>query len=219
MNIYVDSKLSDKDRRAELYRGSIFVQTPTPAALSFCQFAKEMIEEAFRPMDPLRIHEQLPVEKCAEILATQKPKFIHHPHSKEYIQTMLSEVGCDLSRTYFDVPRMRTAFPGDYLKSRTAYAFHPHRDTWCSAPFCQINFRRRSYTRRCPTRPVFRATASTSARYIWMTSWNGWARRTSIPSAQEPRWGITCKAQILSHLPEDAVSMYLDDTELQYVKK
>ena len=35
---------------------------------------------------------------------------------------------------------MRTAFPGDYLKSGIAYAFHPHRDTWYSAPFCQINW-------------------------------------------------------------------------------
>jgi hypothetical protein len=53
---------------------------------------------------------------------------------------MLTEVGYDLDRTYFDVPRMRTAFPGDYLKSGIAYAFHPHRDTWYSAPLCQINW-------------------------------------------------------------------------------
>jgi len=140
MNIYVDSKLGDDERRAELYRGSIFVQPPSAIALKFCQFAKEMIEEAFRPLDPLKVHEQLPAEKCAEILAVLKPKFIHHPQSKQYIQGMLSEVGCDLSQTYFDVPRMRTAYPGDYLKSGIAYAFHPHRDTWYSAPFCQINW-------------------------------------------------------------------------------
>lgn len=53
---------------------------------------------------------------------------------------MLAELGCDLEKTYFDVPRLRTAFPGDYLKSGIAYAFHPHRDTWYSAPFCQINW-------------------------------------------------------------------------------
>ena len=27
---------------------------------------------------------------------------------------MLAESGCDLEKTYFDVPRLRTAFPGDY---------------------------------------------------------------------------------------------------------
>ena len=82
----------------------------------------------------------MPVEKSVEILATLKPKFIHHPEAKKHIRRILQEFGCDLNQTYFDVPRMRTAFPGDYLKSGIAYAFHPHRDTWYSAPFCQINW-------------------------------------------------------------------------------
>jgi hypothetical protein len=140
MNIYIDSKLNDDSRRAELYRGSIFAQSPSASALKLCQLAQQMIEEAFHPYDPLKIQNHLTAEKCAEILATLKPKFIHHPQSKQYIQEMLSEMGCDLSQTYFDVPRMRTAFPGDFLKSGIAYAFHPHRDTWYSAPLCQINW-------------------------------------------------------------------------------
>jgi hypothetical protein len=132
--------MDDDQRRTELYRGSLFVHSPKSSALKLCQLAQEMIEEAFRPLDPLKIHESVPAEKCAEILAVLKPKFIHHPDSKKHIQQMLSEAGCDLSQTYFDVPRLRTAFPGDYLKSGIAYAFHPHRDTWYSAPFCQINW-------------------------------------------------------------------------------
>lgn len=140
MNIYVDSKMSDDDRRAELYRGSIFVYSPLPSALKLCRLAQELTEEAFSPLNPLTVHEDLPVEKCAEILAVLKPKFIHHPNAKEYIREMLSELGCELEKTYFDVPRMRTAFPEDYLKSGIAYAFHPHRDTWYSAPLCQINW-------------------------------------------------------------------------------
>ena len=82
----------------------------------------------------------MPVERCVEILADLKPKFIHHPKSKELIRGMLAERGCDLEKTYFDVPRLRTAFPSDYLSSGIAYAFHPHRDTWYSAPFSQINW-------------------------------------------------------------------------------
>jgi hypothetical protein len=140
MNIYIDSKMSDDHRRRELYEGSIVVHAPRPGALRLCTLAQELIEEAFRPLDPLRVQETLPVEQCAKVLAALKPKFIHHPKSKEYIQAMLTELGCDLEKTYFDVPRMRTAFPGDYLKSGIAYAFHPHRDTWYSAPFCQINW-------------------------------------------------------------------------------
>jgi hypothetical protein len=140
MNIYVDSNMGEDARRRELYQGSVFVYAPCPSALKLCALAQNLIEETFHPFDPLTLHESLPAEKCAEILAALKPNFIHHSKSKEYLQSMLAELGCDLEKTYFDVPRMRTAFPGDYLKSGIAYAFHPHRDTWYSAPFCQINW-------------------------------------------------------------------------------
>jgi len=140
MNIFVDSNLSDDARRMELYRGSIFVHSPSSTALKLCGLAQELIEEAFDPFEPLNVHRHISPERSAEILAVLKPKFIHHPQSKVHIQGMLSELGCDLSQTYFDVPRLRTAFPGDYLKSGIAYAFHPHRDTWYSAPYCQINW-------------------------------------------------------------------------------
>jgi len=140
MNIYIDSKMNEDARRREIYSGAVIVHSPSASALELCRLAQSMIEEAFRPFDPLTIHEHLPAEKCAEILATLKPQFIHHPRSKECIRGMLAGTGHDLSQTYFDVPRLRTAFPGDYLKSGIAYAFHPHRDTWYSAPFCQINW-------------------------------------------------------------------------------
>jgi hypothetical protein len=140
MNIFFDAKVSDEVRREELYRGSLFVSPPSSCAIKLCEVAKNLIEEAFHPHDPLTLHEVLPVEACVEKLSVLKPLFIHHPKSKEYIQGLLEESGCDLEKTYFDVPRLRTAFPGDYLKSGIAYAFHPHRDTWYSAPFCQINW-------------------------------------------------------------------------------
>jgi hypothetical protein len=140
MNVFVDSRLTDDQRRSEIYAGSVFIHSPSESALKLCRLAQAMIEEAFHPVAPLAVHENLPAEKCAEILGVLKPKFIHHPKSKEYIQGMLTETGADLEKTYFDVPRMRTAFPGDYLKSGIAYAFHPHRDTWYSAPMCQINW-------------------------------------------------------------------------------
>src|SRR5581483_4188163 len=140
MNIYCDSKLSDEKRRQALYEGSLFVYSPSPGALRLRDLARELIEEAFHPHDPLKVQESMPVEQCVEILAVLKPKFIHHPKAKECIQSVMEELGCDPGKTYFDVPRLRTAFPGNYLSSGIAYAFHPHRDTWYSAPFCQVNW-------------------------------------------------------------------------------
>ena len=89
MNILIDSKIDDAKRRRELYRGSVLVYSPSPSALKLCQFARELVEAAFHPHNPLTVHEQMPVERCVEILADLKPKFIHHPTSKELIKGML----------------------------------------------------------------------------------------------------------------------------------
>jgi hypothetical protein len=140
MNLYVDSKMSDDERRSKIYGGSIFLHPTSPSSLGLCQLAQDMIQEAFGMKNVLKVHESLPAAKCAEILASLKPAFIHHPRAKVYLKAMLAELGCDLESTYFDVPRLRTAFPGEYLSAGIAYAFHPHRDTWYSAPFCQINW-------------------------------------------------------------------------------
>jgi len=138
--IFFDSTMNDDERRQHLYNGQLFVFSPCPSAIALCEFARELIEEAFAPLEPREAQYSLPVEEYVAILAKLKPYFIHHPKSKQFIQGILSELGCDLSKTYFDVPRMRTATHGGYLTSGIAYAFHPHRDTWYSAPSCQLNW-------------------------------------------------------------------------------
>jgi hypothetical protein len=138
--IYFDPVFDDAERRRRLYEGAVVVLSPRPEAVALCEHARAMIEEAFAPHDPRRIHEVLPVEACVEILARLKPAFIHHPRSKELIGALLAAMGCDPEDTYFDVPRLRSAMPKDYLASGIAYAFHPHRDTWYSAPPSQLNW-------------------------------------------------------------------------------
>jgi len=138
--IYFDASISDNERRRRLYNGDLLVYSASPATRELCAHARHMIETAFAPHDPLRAHEVLPVERCVQILAELKPRFIHHHQSKELLQKMLVEFDCDAGETYFDVPRLRSAMPSHYLTSGIAYAFHPHRDTWYSAPSCQVNW-------------------------------------------------------------------------------
>ena len=80
------------------------------------------------------------VERYAALLGKMKPAFIHHPESKRHLQNILADLGCDLEKTYFDVPRMRSSTSDNYLTTGIAFAWHPHRDTWYSAPPCQINW-------------------------------------------------------------------------------
>lgn len=138
--IHYDTPMDADWRRERLYAGDLFLYSPTHSATSLCEHARTMIEEAFAPYDARRVHETLPVERSVEILAELKPRFIHHPRSKILIQRLLLDFGCDPHLTYFDVPRLRSAMPSSYLTSGIAYAFHPHRDTWYSAPFCQVNW-------------------------------------------------------------------------------
>lgn len=140
ITVWYDAPFSDAARRQHLYDGDLLVYLPSPATRALCDFAREMVEAAFAPHDPRRVHEVLPVEACVAILAELKPRFIHHPRSKALLQQILTEFGCDPETTYFDVPRLRSAMPRDYLAAGIAYAFHPHRDTWYSAPQCQLNW-------------------------------------------------------------------------------
>ncbi|UBF24380.1 hypothetical protein K9N68_22100 [Kovacikia minuta CCNUW1] len=138
--VYFDSKVNDQVRRQRLYEGQLFVFSPRPSTIALCEFARELIEEAFEGLDPRKAQYSMPVEDFVKIVAPLKPRFIHHPRTKELIRNILIEFGCDLNTTYQDVPRLRNATSDGYLTSGVGYAFHPHRDTWYSAPLCQLNW-------------------------------------------------------------------------------
>ena len=138
--ILFDPMMDDATRRRALYEGALIVYSPRPSGVALCEIARAMSEAAFGAIDPRQAQHAMPVEAYAAILTELKPRFIHHPSVKAAMQAMLRDFGCDPGETYFDVPRLRTATAGGYLTSGIAYAFHPHRDTWYSAPFCQLNW-------------------------------------------------------------------------------
>ena len=139
-SIHFDASLTDDERRRALYDGHLFVFSRLPAVERFAQFARCMVDAAFAPLDPETAQYELPVERYAQILGELKPAFIHAPESKAHVTAILEALGCDPEQTYFDVPRLRSSTSDDYLTSGIAYAWHPHRDTWYSAPLCQINY-------------------------------------------------------------------------------
>jgi hypothetical protein len=138
--VYFDAAIVDDERRRQLFDGQLHVYSATAGSRALVEHATRMIRDAFGDLDPELAQYHMPAEQYAAILADLKPKFIHHPESKKCIQQLLADLKCDLDRTYFDVPRMRTATSDEYLTTGIAYAFHPHRDTWYSAPLCQINW-------------------------------------------------------------------------------
>lgn len=147
MNVVLPSpECSDAERRKHIYDGDLFLLQGTDASRQFVDFACGMLEAAFGEYDPRRAQWHIPVEVFHGIFAPLKPAFIHHPRSWALLADMLKDLRCDPETTYLDVPRLRVSTSHNYLTSGVAYAHHPHRDTWYSAPMCQINWWMPLYT-------------------------------------------------------------------------
>ena len=138
--IHVDQRLNDDARRKLIYDGDLFVYSANEHSMALVEVARKLIAEAFPGLDPRTAQHRYDVREFAKVLSKLKPAFIHHPDCKKIMPKMLEAIGCDLDQTHFDIPRMRSSTSDDYLTSGIAYAFHPHRDTWYSAPMCQINW-------------------------------------------------------------------------------
>jgi hypothetical protein len=138
--VFIDSSICDDERRSRLYAGDVFILSPTEGSRALVDLARRMLEQAFAPRDPRRVHEALTADEVVAVLAKLKPEFIHHPECKKIIPQIMQEHGVDLEKLFFDVPRLRSAYPSQFLSAGIAYAFHPHRDTWYSAPMCQLNW-------------------------------------------------------------------------------
>ena len=138
--VYFDSQVTDESRRHQLYSGELFAYTARASSSALCEWARKMIEDAFQGLDPRTAQYHMPVEEYVSIVSPLKPKFIHSPETKLLMKEMLRDAGCDLDKTYLDVPRLRMVTSDGYLTSGVGYAHHPHRDTWYSAPMCQLNW-------------------------------------------------------------------------------
>jgi len=135
-----DSTMSDTERRKRLFAGDLFICSPRPSTRALIDFASELIEEAFAPFDPQTAQHNMPVERFVEIFGPLKPRFIHHPKTKELLSNVVADLGCDLDETHIDVPRLRGVTSDNYLTAGVGYAFPAHRDTWWSAPLAQVNW-------------------------------------------------------------------------------
>jgi hypothetical protein len=201
--IFVDSPLDDDARRERLYDGDLFLFSPRPSTAALCDHGKQLALDAFGGLDPETAQYEMPVEEYAALLADLKPRFIHHPESKRLIQEMLADLGCDLEKVYFDVPRMRTSTSDDFLTTGIAYAFHPHRDTWYSAPMCQLNW----------WLPIYPITAQNGLAFhpkYWYTP-----AKNSSRVYNYAEWNATSRKEAAKHIKSDTRVQPKPEEELE----
>ena len=81
-SVFVDSALSDDERRGLIYQGQLFVYSPSPSSLALCDFARELCNEAFAPWDPREAQFGMPAEQYAGILRSLEAEI----HSSSRVQ-------------------------------------------------------------------------------------------------------------------------------------
>ncbi len=138
--IYLDHEMTDSGRREVLFRGDFALYGARESSTALAGHARAMIVEAFDPHPPEHAQDLLDVPSFIERVGPLKARFTNDDHTKELVSATLFDLGCDLERTYFDVPRLRVVPCGGYLTSGVSYAYKAHRDIWYSSPAAQLNY-------------------------------------------------------------------------------
>jgi hypothetical protein len=66
-SIYYDWTGREDVRRQRLYEGQLFVYSPRPSMMKLINHAKQMIEDAFKPLDPRKAQYHMPVAQYVDI--------------------------------------------------------------------------------------------------------------------------------------------------------
>ncbi len=140
--VYNNRRITDDDdRRRRLFEGGLYLYSAPATSTAIVAWAKELIEHAFAKSSNVRTaHAHMDVAAFVERAGPLKSTFTNHQRTKQLCQALIVDMGCDPDRTYFDLPRLRVAPPGEYLTSGVSYAYKPHRDTWYAHPRQLVNY-------------------------------------------------------------------------------
>ena len=139
--MYVNRQISDDQRRACIFEGAVFLYSAPPESRQMVSWIRELAVRAFEGVgDVRRAHEALDVRTFIARVGPLKSNFTNDAETKRLCQALIAGLGVDPDQTYFDLPRLRVAPPGDYLTSGVSYSYKPHRDTWYAHPPQLVNF-------------------------------------------------------------------------------
>ena len=138
--VQLNPEIHDSERRAALFRGEFLLYSCTPMTGALVNHAKKFIRDAFSNTSPQKAQYDMSVEQFIAKAAKLKTKFTNALETKEIIRDVLAEYGCDLGKTFFDVPRLRVVTSDGFLTAGVGYAYKAHRDIWYSSPTAQLNW-------------------------------------------------------------------------------
>lgn len=140
ITLHLNRHEPDDARRERVFGGDFYLYTDLAASQALCRHARDMVAEAFDGLDPERAQFELSVEEFIRRVGPLKSAFTNGSTTKELCQRFIAELGCDMERTYFDLPRLRVVPSDNFLTSGVSYAYKAHRDTWYAHPRQLLNF-------------------------------------------------------------------------------
>lgn len=132
--------MDDLQRGAIVFGGDVIVFRNTPAMQDLRARSVSLIRAALEDDDPVTAHRRISPGDYALRAATLQMRHRKDPDIRTAWKDVLAQAGCALDALYWDWCHLRSLPPGDDNTARATRPLGPHRDTWCSNIYQQVNW-------------------------------------------------------------------------------
>jgi len=132
--------MDDLERGRIIFRGDVILFKGMRALAVLRARCVDRIREALEDDDPPTAHLRIPPEDFALKVAALQMRHRKDPEIRAAWKAVLGEAGCALDALFWDWCHLRSLPPGDGHTARATRPLEPHRDTWSSNVYAQVNW-------------------------------------------------------------------------------
>ena len=138
--IRTDRPISDKDRADILFSGDLLVQQNISAMHQLIEWTSTLLDDSLKPLEAVTAQANLTPEKFIKLTTDAQTNFRVSEHARSLFFAALEECGVDLKQTYYDHFPLRIVPYGTKHNGARNSFISPHRDTWGSNIYSQLNW-------------------------------------------------------------------------------
>lgn len=125
--------------RQRLYAGTVLVRRQPPALVTLVEHAAHMLRMGFHPEDPLTAHAAVEPAVYRARVVELRTAFARDTGIAHVVDKLIEELGGSPADGYLDRFKLRIQPPSDAGLQHPLAGLPPHRDTWGSNVYQQIN--------------------------------------------------------------------------------
>jgi len=134
-----EPEISDHERRLAIFGGDFFVYGARETTLSLCDRARDVIEQMLGA-DPSLAQQRMSATEFSILFKGAVRNFSRRKTVINLVGAIVSDLGCDLARTFMTYPKLSAITGQGFLDEEVAGPRHPHRDTWYAASPSQLHW-------------------------------------------------------------------------------